>query len=184
MHGEGAHVPELRRVRPLHLTFHEFAWYVLCWDLKAEDHRCYMLTRMNSVKETGTGFVRPKNFDARKILRKNFAIFTSGEPEEVALEFSPKVARMVQERQWHKIAEVYGASGWERGDDDAGGDHAGPGGVDRGVYGGLPDPGADVASERCVEAAGAGVAGALGGGVVPGGVWRRWGPQLREDVDG
>src|SRR5262249_8143682 len=76
--GEGAGQPEERRVRPLHLTFHEFAWYLLSWDLKAGDYRCFMLTRINSLKETEVKFQRPKGFNARRILRKNFSIFTSG----------------------------------------------------------------------------------------------------------
>ena len=66
-HGAGAGSPEERRVQPLHLTFHEFAWYLLSWDLKAQDYRCYMLTRINRLRETDTRFTRPRDFAPRQI---------------------------------------------------------------------------------------------------------------------
>ena len=44
-HGEGAGVPELRRVRPLHITYRDFAYYVLCEDLDRPEPR---LSRENS----------------------------------------------------------------------------------------------------------------------------------------
>ena len=104
-HGDGAGVPSKRRVQPLHLTFHEFAWYLLCWDPKAADYRCFMLTRIDSLTETEVKFQRPKNFNAREILRKNFGIFSSGKTEEVVLEFSPKVKRLLTERKWRKMVK-------------------------------------------------------------------------------
>lgn len=105
-HGEGAHVPEVRRIRPLHLVFHEFAWYLLVLDLKTKKYRTFMLTRMNSLEETGVKFRRPEGFNAREILRKNFAIFTSGEAVKISLEFSSKVARLVRERKWHDTMKL------------------------------------------------------------------------------
>src|SRR5262245_34485768 len=51
-HGEGAGVPEVRRVRPLHITYRDFAYYVLCQDPKLrhlplkEQLRLFMVTRM------------------------------------------------------------------------------------------------------------------------------------------
>ena len=62
-----------------------------------------MLTRINSLEETQVKFKRPKNFNAREILRKNFGIFSSKNTEEVILEFSPKVKRLVTERRWRKM---------------------------------------------------------------------------------
>lgn len=68
--GEGAGVPELRRVWPLHVTYRDFAWYVLCHDLLRKDVRLFMVTRIHAIKETRAGFERPKDFDARKHWRR------------------------------------------------------------------------------------------------------------------
>jgi predicted DNA-binding transcriptional regulator YafY len=62
-----------------------------------------MLSRINSLEETQVKFKRPKNFNARKILRKNFGIFSDDKTEEVVLEFSPRVKRLVMERDWRKM---------------------------------------------------------------------------------
>src|SRR5204862_7481203 len=56
-HGKGAGVPEVRRVRPMHITYRDFAYYVLCLDKKSDwKERLFMVTRMNAVEETGVRF--------------------------------------------------------------------------------------------------------------------------------
>jgi predicted DNA-binding transcriptional regulator YafY len=100
-HGEGAGVPEIRRVRPLHITYRDFAYYVLCEDLNRTDPRLFMVTRMNAVEETGVKFARPKGFDARKHLEKAFKVFASKEAVVVVLRFAPAAAKRVLERRWH-----------------------------------------------------------------------------------
>jgi predicted DNA-binding transcriptional regulator YafY len=102
-HGEGAGVPEVRRVRPLHITYRDFAYYVLCLDPKRPDGlpRLFMVTRMEKVEETGVRFERPKGFDARAYLEKAFKVFASKEAVQVELHFSPDAAPRVVERQWH-----------------------------------------------------------------------------------
>jgi predicted DNA-binding transcriptional regulator YafY len=102
-HGEGAGVPELRRVRPLHTTYRDFAYYVVCQDPKRRDGlpRLFMVTRMEKVEETGVKFERPKGFDARAYLDKAFKVFASKEAAQVELHFSPDAAPRVVERKWH-----------------------------------------------------------------------------------
>jgi predicted DNA-binding transcriptional regulator YafY len=102
-HGEGAGVPEVRRVRPLHITYRDFAYYVVCQDPKRRDGlpRLFMVTRMEKVEETGVRFERPKGFDARAYLEKAFKVFASKEAVEVVLHFSPDAAPRVIERRWH-----------------------------------------------------------------------------------
>ena len=100
-HGDGAGVPEMRRVRPLHITYRDFAYYVLCEDLKRTEPRLFMVTRMNAVEETGRRFERPKGFDARKYLDKAFKVFASTEAVKVVLRFAPSARRGVMERRWH-----------------------------------------------------------------------------------
>lgn len=104
MHGANPGVPEKRRVQPLHLTFHEFAWYLLSWDPAKKDHRLFMLARMNALKGTGVKFTRPEKFNARKILRENFDIFTNGKPVPVpvTLRFAKRAEPLVLVREWHR----------------------------------------------------------------------------------
>src|SRR5215207_2879439 len=113
--GEGAGIPELRRVRPLHVTYRDFAWYVLCHDLLRGKPRLFMVTRINSIEETRVKFARPEDFDARAYLDKAFKVFVSGEAEEMALEFAPEAARRVRERRWHATQKFRAlANGWTR----------------------------------------------------------------------
>jgi predicted DNA-binding transcriptional regulator YafY len=100
-HGEGAGVPELRRVRPLHITYRDFAYYVVCQDLKRPKPRLFMVTRMEKVEETGVRFERPKDFDARAYLETAFKVFASEEAVQVTLHFSPNAGPRVVERKWH-----------------------------------------------------------------------------------
>jgi predicted DNA-binding transcriptional regulator YafY len=100
-HGEGAGVPEVRRVRPLHITYRDFAYYALCWDLNRKEPRLFMVARMNAVEETGVRFERPKRFNARAYLEKAFKVFASKEAVRVVLEFAPSAVARVMERRWH-----------------------------------------------------------------------------------
>lgn len=100
-HGEGAGKPELRRVRPLHITYRDFAYYVLCKDLNRTRPRLFMVTRMQEVEETEVQFKRPKGFNARAYLDKAFKVFASKEGVKVVLQFTANAAPRVVERRWH-----------------------------------------------------------------------------------
>jgi predicted DNA-binding transcriptional regulator YafY len=116
-HGEGAGVPEVRRVRPLHITYRDFAYYVVCQDPKRRDGlpRLFMVTRMEKVEETGVRFERPKGFNPRAYLEKAFKVFASQEAVTVELHFSPDAAPRVVERKWHHTQEFTKlANGWTR----------------------------------------------------------------------
>jgi predicted DNA-binding transcriptional regulator YafY len=106
-HGEGAGVPEVRRVRPLHITYRDFAYYVLCQDPKRRDGlpRLFIVTRMEKVEETGVKFERPKGFDARAYLDRAFKVFASKEAAKVVLHFTAAAAARVVERKWHHTQE-------------------------------------------------------------------------------
>ena len=110
-HGEGAGKPEVRRVQPLHVTYRDFAYYVVCLDPKrrqlplSEQLRLFMVTRMEKVEETGVRFERPKDFDARAYLKKAFKLYASKDAVTVELHFSPEATPRVIERRWHHTQE-------------------------------------------------------------------------------
>jgi predicted DNA-binding transcriptional regulator YafY len=110
-HGEGAGKPEVRRVQPLHVTYRDFAYYVVCLDPKrrqlplSEQLRLFMVTRMQKAEETGVKFERPKDFDAQVYLEKAFKLYASTDAVEVVLHFSPDAAARVIERKWHRTQE-------------------------------------------------------------------------------
>jgi predicted DNA-binding transcriptional regulator YafY len=110
-HGEGAGKPEVRRVRPLHVTYRDFAYYVVCLDPRrrqlplSEQLRLFMVTRMQKAEETGVKFERPKDFDAQVYLEKAFKLYASTDAVEVVLHFSPDAAARVIERKWHRTQE-------------------------------------------------------------------------------
>ena len=104
-HGEGSGVPEKRRVRPLHVTYRDFAYYALCHDLKRGEIRTFMVTRMSDVEETGVKFERPPGFDWRKHLESAFKVFASQEAVRVVLHFAPAASKRVKERTWHSTQQ-------------------------------------------------------------------------------
>lgn len=93
-----------RRVFPQRLICRDACWYLIAWDLKAEDQRTYALPRISrvTVRPKPKDFVIPE-FDDR--YQHAFGIWTphdgDGPLHEVCVEVAGYWARIARERCWH-----------------------------------------------------------------------------------
>ena len=93
-----------RRVFPQRLICRDQCWYLIAWDLKAEDQRTYALPRISevTVQNNPQGFVIPK-FDDR--YQHAFGIWTpyanTAKLHKVCGELTGYWARLARERCWH-----------------------------------------------------------------------------------
>lgn len=93
-----------RLVFPQRLICREQCWYLIAWDLKAEDQRTYALPRISQVvvQPNPVGFVVPE-FEDR--YQHAFGIWTpyddDGSLHEVCVELTDYWARIARERCWH-----------------------------------------------------------------------------------
>lgn len=92
---------EGRRVQPLHLGCFENQWYLIAQDLGRAATRTFVLSRMDAVRDTGRGFVRPAGFSADEFLADSFGITAGQPPERVRLRFGAVAAQLIRERRWH-----------------------------------------------------------------------------------
>jgi len=101
---------ERRHVQPCHLASIDGQWYLFANDLKRKDIRTFVLGRIQSVPTTGRNFKKPKDFSLGERLMGSFGVFSGEGDFRVRIEFSPGVAQLVRERQWHGSQEIKGLS--------------------------------------------------------------------------
>ena len=93
-----------RRVFPQRLICRDSCWYMIAWDIKAEDQRTYALPRISqvTVQPKPEGFVVPEYEDR---YQHAFGIWTpdvnEGSLHEVCVELTGYWARIARERCWH-----------------------------------------------------------------------------------
>ena len=69
--------------------------------------RTLKLERIEKVEVLNEAYSLPPDFDPRQVLEEAWGIwYTESEPVEVALKFSPAVARRVRETRWHRSEQV------------------------------------------------------------------------------
>ena len=94
----------LRRVFPLRLISRDQCWYLVAWDIKAEDQRTYALPRISqvTVEPKPEGFVVPEFEDRYQHAFGIWTPYESGGPlHEVCVELTGYWARIARERCWH-----------------------------------------------------------------------------------
>ena len=75
--------------------------YLLAWDPKRDAVRSYRLERISAVELLEERFDPPLGFSVDRHLAHAWGIWTSRQPVDVVLRFSPAVARRVRETVWH-----------------------------------------------------------------------------------
>ncbi len=90
-----------RRVRPYQIACLKGKWYLFAYDLRAEEVRTFLLTRVTEVHTTKVTFQKPKDFSLDTHLGGSFGVFSGEGKHSVTIRFSAKVAQHVRERVWH-----------------------------------------------------------------------------------
>ncbi|MBM4032785.1 MAG: transcriptional regulator [Planctomycetes bacterium] len=92
----------LRRleVDPYGVAFRKHAWYLVAYSLTHREVRKFRVSRIGAVEETPLHFTAPKDFSLEGFFAGSWYVF-GGEPQDICLRFSPKVARLIRERAPH-----------------------------------------------------------------------------------
>ena len=85
--------------------------YLLAWDPKRHAVRSYRLERMIGVELLDEHFDPPLGFSVDRHLAHAWGIWTSQQPVDVVLRFSPVVARRLRETVWHPSQRLEELSG-------------------------------------------------------------------------
>ena len=96
-----ASAPESRRLEPYATVHAEGSWYLLGWDLDSLGVRAFRLDRVLAVEVTGDTFEVPEDFDPHDYAQDARLFFQDPDeppPEPVAVVYSPRIARWIQER--------------------------------------------------------------------------------------
>ena len=90
-----------RTVAPYKLWFFDGTFYMLGFCHLRKDIRLFAVDRIRKMVLTDTTFETPQDFDIENLLHDSFGAFL-GDPVQVAIHFSPKVAGYVNEKIWHE----------------------------------------------------------------------------------
>jgi predicted DNA-binding transcriptional regulator YafY len=94
-----------RVVAPYKLWFFDGTFYVLGFCHLRKDIRLFAVDRIRKMVLTDTTFEIPQDFDIKNLLRDSFGAFL-GDPVQVAIHFSPRVAGYIDEKIWHESQVV------------------------------------------------------------------------------
>ena len=92
--------PRRLEVDPYGLAFRKHAWYLLAYSVAHREIRKFRLSRIGAVELTPLHFTVPQDFAVEAYFDGAWYVF-GGEPREIAVRFSPRVARFVRERVPH-----------------------------------------------------------------------------------
>ena len=89
-----------RVVAPYKLWFFDGTFYMLGFCRLRKDIRLFAVDRIQKMVLTGTTFETPEDFDMENLLGASFGAFF-GEPVQVIIHFSPRIAGYIAEKNWH-----------------------------------------------------------------------------------
>jgi len=94
---------ELRRIQvdPYALAFRRHAWYLVGMSAAHGEVRKFRVSRIAAVEDTPLHFTVPRDFNLEDHFNGAWFVF-EGEPREVAIKFSPNVARLIRDRALHR----------------------------------------------------------------------------------
>lgn len=94
-----------RVIAPYKLWFFDGTFYMLGFCRLRKGIRLFAVDRIQNMVLTGTTFETPEDFDMENLLRASFGAFF-GEPVQVIIHFSPRIAGYIAEKIWHESQVV------------------------------------------------------------------------------
>lgn len=89
-------------IEPYKIVAHRGNWYLIGNHIEAEKIKVWAINRIKQIEVSGEIFQLPAGFDLEDYIDTNLGIFVSTKRYEVSLKFSPAVAGIIKERQWHE----------------------------------------------------------------------------------
>jgi proteasome accessory factor C len=97
--------PEVRRVRPYTLLCHAGRWYLSAHCETNDGHRLFRVDRMLDARALEDTFDPAEGPDPEELLEEGRVFRASGQPLDVAVRYSPRIARWIVERETVTEAE-------------------------------------------------------------------------------
>jgi proteasome accessory factor B len=91
---------------PYCIAYYGGELYTIGWSDHRSAVRTLRIDRIKTIKPLTPKFERPKDFDPEDYLGRSFGIYSEGEQEKVAIEFSKEASRTVMEREWHPTQRI------------------------------------------------------------------------------
>lgn len=103
-------------VHPYGMVYFEGDLYMVGHSERAREIRLFKIARVLGVEMTNIRFHRPAHFSLDELFQGSFGIMpTEGQEREVIAEFHPRVAVLIEERQWHPSQKLERTdAGWLR----------------------------------------------------------------------
>jgi len=94
-------------VYPYGLVYHRGSLYLVAHSPEHEELRHYKVDRVEEAVVSTFPFNRPAEFDLSAHLESAFGIYHGdGQPVEITVRFAPRVARYVEESEWHSSQKL------------------------------------------------------------------------------
>ncbi len=90
-----------RVVYPYHLHNFQGDWFLVAYDTFRAGYRLFLVGRIQEMKHLKEKFAWDETFSAEDWIGRGFQLHAGGEPEQVAVWFSPNKAQFIRERKWH-----------------------------------------------------------------------------------
>lgn len=97
-----SHETSSRLIRPYHILNNAGQIYAVAYCTKAKDLRTFALSRIHKAKLSDISFEPSKNFNITDFVATRFGDEPADDDYNVKLEFSSKVAPLINERIWYK----------------------------------------------------------------------------------
>ena len=89
-------------IEPYKIVAHRGNWYLIGRHIEAEKIKVWAINRIKKIDVSSEKFRLPDGFNLEDYIDTNLGIFISTKRYEVSLKFSPAVAGIIRERQWHE----------------------------------------------------------------------------------
>jgi proteasome accessory factor B len=97
--------PHIHAVDPYVLVLYRNGLYLIGHSHSAQAQRTFAIERIRKAALTGERFEIPADFSAGELDRRLFGIL-EGPPQKIRIQFSPEVAYLLKERQWHPTQTI------------------------------------------------------------------------------
>lgn len=97
--------PKTHAVDPYTLVLYRNGLYLIGYSHSSRAQRTFAVERIRKAEMTGERFEMPAGFSTEAMDRRLFGIL-EGPPSNIRIQFSPDVAHLIQERQWHPTQTI------------------------------------------------------------------------------
>jgi proteasome accessory factor B len=90
-----------REVEPYHMMSFRGEWYLVCFDRFRRKVLTYGISRLRAAEMLSEEAQAPADFDIDAYLGSHFGVFAGEKEQNVKIWFSPDIAPLIRERDWH-----------------------------------------------------------------------------------